>query len=154
MVEEPDNEVIDGIKPEDVADISDEALARIAQEVAGTVGPPSQEDSDPSIELHDGEIMKASQLLMELQYKYSQRPPSHENFTSMRGEAIAKFAKLGLEVEVTWAAAMLSNGSGRPAPPVIEIIGRTTEFDIDRQHYDVNRGVADEFWDRKRGKKR
>lgn len=127
-----------GIRPEDVnplqyADPSDiEAV---------------DDMTDGSIDLHDSEIAGAIKILHQLRDKYSYRYASYENLTAMMEEAHALFLGIGLEVLTDWIGPQL-----RGEPPVITIVGRTTEYEEERHRHDVQAGVADEFWDAAREK--
>ncbi len=100
------------------------------------------------IELHDSELKDATELLIDLQRKYAHKQGTFENLRSLQQEAEERFAGIGLEVIVDWISSGLSI---TPHPPIIQIIGRTTDFDIDRQKFDVQKGVAEDHWKRKRG---
>lgn len=133
-----DGSDIEGVKPEDVNPLQ----YADPDDVAAVEGM-----TDEAIDLHDSEIAAAIKILHQLRDKYSYRYASYENLTAMMEEAFALFQGIGLEVLTDWIGPQL-----RGEPPIITIVGRTTEYEEARQRHDVQSGVADKFWDAARKK--
>ena len=90
--------------------------------------------------LTDSEAEGAMRILAYIQDKYMGRPATFENLKSLSNEAIDRFEKLGLIVAVN-----IYDGMGKPKmPPDIVIEGRTSEFDPDKQGWEVKHAVANE----------
>lgn len=92
-------------------------------------------------DLLESEIMAVGEVYAHLMSKYAHRPDTFANLTSFRKEAEERFRDIGLIVEVQTL---------KVGEPTIEIVGRTNEYDHEQQAYEVKKGVADPYWDRKR----
>lgn len=97
------------------------------------------------LELHDSEVQASGLILQELHSKYATRPATHANLLSLAGEAEDRFRAIGLEIQVDWIHSGLTG-----EPPIITVIERLTPFESGRQYHDVQSGVADKYWDRRR----
>jgi len=139
------NDYMNGIRPEDVK-VTAEQQRQID---AFRAERKQEEEEDEVIELHESEIMEAAKVMAELHAKYSRRPASFDNLSSLRGEAEEKFEKIGLLVRVDW---MMSGLTGQP--PEILIIGRLTDFNPERARFETGRGVADPFYDSKKAQRK
>lgn len=97
---------------------------------------------EPTIDLHDSEIKESLKLLQELNQKYAYKSGAFHNLVSLQNEATERFREIGLEVTVD----IFQDA------PQITIWGRVegAEFDPDRQRHEVQQGVADDFWEKKR----
>jgi hypothetical protein len=138
-IQDPDE--LEGLRPEDVPIpvMSEAELAQVAEQIIAQ----STDPNEPQINLHDSEVTAAAHALVYLQSKYGHRPATYPNLLSMKGEAESLFEKMGLQVVVDWVGPALKVP---PEPPIISIVGRLTEFDLERHGWEVKRGVADEFY--------
>jgi len=136
-----ENDYMNGIRPEDVK-VTPEQQAQID---AFRAERKQEEEEDQVIELHESEIMDAARIMADLTAKYSRRPATFDNLSSLRGEAEERFEKIGLLVRVDW---MMSSFTGEP--PEILIIGRLTDYNPERARFETGKGVADPFYDMKR----
>ena len=135
------NDYMSGIRPEDVK-VTPEQQRQIDAFRAERA---QEEAEDEIIELHESEIMEAAKIMAELHARYSRRPATFDNLTSLKGEAEDKFEKIGLLVQVDW---MMSGLTGQP--PEITIIGRLNEYNSERARFEIGKGVADPFFQAKR----
>lgn len=117
---------------------------KIYDEIVGKKQVEAEEVVEP-LELHDSEVQAAGIILQELHLKYASRPATHANLMSLAGEAEERFRKIGLEVQVDWIHSGLTG-----EPPIITVVERLTPFEVERQYHDVQSGVADKYWDRRR----
>jgi hypothetical protein len=118
---------------------------KIYDAIVGAKPPVKDDDVVEPLELHDSEIQAAGVILQDLHFKYASRPATHTNLMSMGQEAEERFRKIGLEVQVDWISAGLTG-----EPPTITVIERLTPFEVGRQYHDVQKGVADKYWNERR----
>jgi len=155
---ETDPEKLEGIRPEDIVesartlprpDTSDRAEALVREALKDLGNAPKTEDE--RFELTDNELMEALKIFEELGIKYQDRPKTFANTQSLRKEAIEKFDKIGLVVEVDTLRSELTE-----EPPIIEIVDRKGPIDVEEYFWSIQKGVADEVWEdrRKRAQKK
>ena len=148
---------IGGIKPEDVLPrelrVADgiggdntETLVRQALVDLEKAALPQKEEDD-RFELTDGELVKALGIFEKLAQKYQDKPRTFETFQSLRREAIEKFDKIGLVIEVDTLKSDLTG-----EPPTIEIVNRKGPIDLEEYMFDIGSGVADPIWESRRKK--
>lgn len=139
------NDYLSGIKPEDVK-VTPQQQAQID---AFRAEQKAEDEDDEVIELHESEIMEAAKIMADLTTRYSRRPATFDNLTSLRGEAEEKFEKIGLLVRVDWIMSGLTQ-----QPPEILILGRLTEYNPERARFETGKGVADPFYDMKKAQQK
>jgi len=139
------NDYLNGIKPEDVK-VTPQQQAQID---AFRAEKEAEQKEDEVIELHESEIMEAAKIMADLTTRYSRRPATFENLTSLRGEAEEKFEKVGLLVRVDWIMSGLTQ-----QPPEILILGRLTDYNPERARFETGKGVADPFYDMKKAQQK
>lgn len=143
---------IQGIAPEDVK-VTPAQQAQIDAYLASQKAEEERLGKEEPIELMESEIMGCKKIMEKLYTKYMYRKASYDNLLSMKQEADDEFAKIGLQVVVDW---VLPSISTKPTPPTITIVGRTNgkEFNPEQARWEVGHGVADEFYDAAREKRK
>jgi len=139
----------EGIAPEDVPKL--DALQQ-AQMNAFLAEQKAEQEADKEIlELQEGELA-AAQKIMELLYqKYYHKKASFDNLLSLKGEAEELFAAINLQVVVDW---VMPSISVKPTPPQITIVNRLKSFDPEQNRYEVGKGLADDFYNMAREKRK
>jgi hypothetical protein len=114
--------------------------------------------NEPPPELYDHEKVQAEEILADLNEKYLTRPTTKGNLESLVHEAQDRFAAIGLIITVfpgkrlLRAAAIPYNDPDDLLPEdfTFSITERVDAFDPDRQRAEVQSGVADTFYDKRR----
>jgi hypothetical protein len=115
----------------------------VAKQEAQAMRDLMNEEEEP-LEVTDGELVQLAHLLEELQFKYSHRPGTYENYKSLADEARERAGEeIGLDVYLDW---MLPSMQVPPQPPIIRVNGRFTEFNLDKSISEIRSGVADQLW--------
>ena len=139
----------EGIAPEDVPKL--DALQQ-AQMKAFMAEQKAEREADSEIlELQEGELAAATKIMQELYAKYYHRKASFDNLLSLKGEAEERFASINLQVVVDW---VMPSISVKPTPPQITIVNRLKPFDPEQNRYEVGKGLADDFYDVAREKRK
>ena len=139
----------EGIAPEDVPKL--DALQQ-AQMSAFLAEQKAEKEADSEIlELQEGELAAATKIMQELYAKYYHRKASFDNLLSLKGEAEERFASINLQVVVDW---VMPSISVKQTPPQITIVNRLKAFDPEQNRYEVGKGLADDFYDAAREKRK
>lgn len=93
---------------------------------------------DDTVNLLDSELVAAGKVWGDIQRKYGHRPDTRENLMSMASEAEDRFREIGLDVVVDVISPQ----------PSIQVIGRIDPMDHERQHFEAQKGVADELYEK------
>lgn len=113
------------------------------------------------VDLYDHEIVQIEDIGRRLQEKYFHSRATKANLESLVHEAEDAFRAIGFEITVHLGRRLLREVFGAdfsdpdgtmPDDLTIQIAARAKaqEYDHDRQGWEVKKGVADEFWNRKR----
>lgn len=113
------------------------------------------------VDLYDHEIVQIEEIGERLHNKYFYSRATKANLESLVHEAEDAFRAIGLEITVNLGKRLLREVFGTdlrdpdgtmPESFTIQISARTRpqEYDHERQGWEVKKGVADAFWDRKR----
>lgn len=138
-----------GIAPEDVPKLN--ALQE-AQMAAFLAEQKAEREADSEIlELQEGELAAATKIMQDLYQKYYHKKASFDNLISLKGEAEERFAAINLQVVVDW---VMPSISVKPTPPQITIVNRLKPFDPEQNRYEVGKGMADDFYDAAREKRK
>ena len=139
----------EGIAPEDVPKL--DAL-QTAQMNAFLAEQKAEREADSEIlELQEGELAAATKIMQDLYAKYYHKKASFDNLLSLKGEAEERFAAINLQVVVDW---VMPSISVEPTPPQITIVNRLKPFDPEQNRYEVGKGLADDFYDAARAKRK
>ena len=139
----------EGIAPEDVPKL--DALQKVQMD-AFMAGQKAEREADAEIlELQEGELAAATKIMQDLYQKYYNKQASFHNLISLKGEAEERFAAINLQVVVDW---VMPSISVEPTPPQITIVNRLKEFDPEENRYEVGKGLADDFYNAAREKRK
>lgn len=94
-------------------------------------------------ELSEQQIVAIGKISHYLNEKYKAAPDTIGNLNSFREEAEALFEAVDVEVQVTTILA---------GYPQIEVVGSKVPLDLEKNAYDIRRGLADDYWKRARRK--
>jgi hypothetical protein len=139
----------EGIAPEDVPKLT---AVQEAQMAAFMAEQKAEKEADSEIlELQEGELASATKIMQELYAKYYHKKASFDNLLSLKNEAEERFATINLQVVVDW---VMPSISVKPTPPQITIVNRLKPFDPEQNRYEVGKGLADDFYNAAREKRK
>lgn len=116
---------------------------------------------ESDVEIYDSEILVIQSIGHYLEQKYSTRSATRANLLSLVHEAEDLFRKAGFEIVIglpkhlyreVFGLELADPDGTLPDKFEIRIVKRLTEFDPERQHREVQEGVADDFWEKQRKK--
>lgn len=85
------------------------------------------------IDMYDEEIVKVTNLLMEMQNKWGPRPNNQKNLAEMATEIKDRFFKLGFVVDVDLVPCIQVDASGKSFPPEVIVMSRVKDFEFDHE---------------------